>query len=331
MERAIFPAQRQAQFLQSCLSASGLDWVSLATELGVHPRTLSDWRRGKSRIPRAALVSIARKARLTVPASVSFVDEYAHVTEAGRRGAAAVIRKYGHFPVDHAKRLDGWRAWWIKEGQFKEWRYRNPKHVTLPGRSKQLAELIGILLGDGGLSRYQLQVTLNRSTDAPYVRYVKQLLEKLFDTSAGVHYSRHSLGCNVYISSVTAVSFCLRNGLTIGDKIRNGASPPGWVHVSRAYSAACLRGLIDTDGCFFVERHHVKGREYGYYRMHFVSASPVLRGFAFSTLRRLGFDPRVRGRHVTLENPEEVLRYLRVVGTSNPKHLARCLEGCVSG
>lgn len=327
MKRAVFPPGQQSLFLLECQKHLNETWPDLASAVHVHPRTLSDWRREKSRVPQGALQLIAYRAGKTIPKVVTYVGAYAHTARAGRKGAQAVMKKFGRVPVNERERLLSWRSWWQREGRYITWQHSQPQIIRTPARSKRLAEFIGIMLGDGGMSKYQLTVSLNRITDADYSRFVIGLMKELFGATVSVSETRRALVRTMYVSSIRAVAFCQRNGLTVGDKIRNGAAPPSWITASLSYSAVCLRGMVDTDGSFFAERHVIRGRMYEYRRMHFVSASSKLRLFAFETLSRLGFHPRLRNRHVTLEKPDEVVRYLRVVGTSNPKHLARSLEG----
>lgn len=49
------------------------------------------------------------------------------------------------------------------------------KNIHHPELSPQLAELAGVIFGDGGISQYQLTITLNRLSDLEYSKYVESL------------------------------------------------------------------------------------------------------------------------------------------------------------
>jgi len=52
--------------------------------------------------------------------------------------------------------------------------------VKLPSKSKRLAEFIGICIGDGCASKYQISITLNSIADRNYAPYVLNLSQSLF-------------------------------------------------------------------------------------------------------------------------------------------------------
>src|SRR6266700_3826414 len=54
------------------------------------------------------------------------------------------------------------------------------RKIKLPNKSIALAELIGICLGDGYISKYQVAITLNAVADNDYIPYVAALINTLF-------------------------------------------------------------------------------------------------------------------------------------------------------
>ena len=89
------------------------------------------------------------------------------------------------------------------------------------------------------------------------------------------------------------------------------------------YSAACLRGLMDTDGGVFLHKYRVNGKIYSYKKICFTNRSVPLLDFVEETLLRLGFNPKkilkVENKKVWLYNSNEVEEYLGLVGTSNQR------------
>ena len=52
--------------------------------------------------------------------------------------------------------------------------------ISLPKNSLALAEFVGIMLGDGHVSKYFAGIALNSIADAEYIKYVARLSKKLF-------------------------------------------------------------------------------------------------------------------------------------------------------
>lgn len=63
----------------------------------------------------------------------------------------------------------------------------------------------------------------------------------------------------IYVSRSELVKFCKDIGLVIGHKIEQKIDVPDWIKKNEKYFRACLRGLVDTDGCVFTHRYKVNG------------------------------------------------------------------------
>ena len=99
---------------------------------------------------------------------------------------------------------------------------------------------------------------------------------------------------------------------------------PDWVKDNLEFEKACMRGLMDTDGCLFWEYHKIKDKKYCYPRLSFVTASVPLRNSVVAILEKLNLHPKIRGenqRYVQIEEKEKISDYFKIVGSSNPKHL----------
>ncbi|PIU68772.1 hypothetical protein COS81_02745, partial [candidate division WWE3 bacterium CG06_land_8_20_14_3_00_42_16] len=61
------------------------------------------------------------------------------------------------------------------------------KIINIPKESKELAELFGIIFGDGGINNsWQLVISLNSNADLEYSYYVRKLLRKLFKIKVAI-------------------------------------------------------------------------------------------------------------------------------------------------
>ena len=130
----------------------------------------------------------------------------------------------------------------------------------------------------------------------------------------------------VRISRSGIIRFCVdKLGLKTGNKIKQQVDIPNWIKRNRRFSIACIRGLVDTDGCLFNHNYKVNGKLYSYKKLAFTSFSAPLRRSVFRVLKSLGMNPRLDRKDIRLESEEDVRRYFSIVGTHNRKLLNKYL------
>lgn len=323
--RILLEKGEQNKFIEKILSVISVP--EAAKLCGLSERTIRDWRREKFLMQKSAMVLLSGKTKVPLPENFKEKDDYWYANPWA--GAAAAIKKYGYVGGNPEYRIKKRREWWEKEGRFKKHNIlftRKPIHR--PGKSEALAEFIGIMLGDGGITKWaqQIKITLNNQDDKEYIVFVCQLMEKLFDRKPSVSPRKSAAASVVSISSMDLVDYLVRLGLKTGNKTKLQVDIPDWIKNNKAYSIACVRGLMDTDGCIFHECHTVKGKEYCYPRLCFVTASVPLRDSVVKILHELGLNPKIRNiskRYVQIEDKEKIKEYFKIIGTSNPKHLNR--------
>lgn len=320
-KRAVFPFGKQQAFLERIgqkLTTADIARISKCSE-----RAVRDWRREKFSMPLTAVHALARRAEVPVPKNIRTRDAYAHTSKAGKAGLAAVTAKYGRIPQDEKYRKEQWCLWWESVGRFEKNPILETKKVHKPKRDVELAEFVGIMMGDGGISKYQVVVTLHHIDDLEYASYVATLIKKLFrETPRIYHFPEKSVN-NIVVSRRDLVIYLHKLGLPIGNKIRQQIDIPEWIKKDKKFSIACLRGLIDTDGCVFTHRYRVKGKWYTYKKLSFTSASEPLLQSVHTLLQTFGFHPRIAGTDARLDRVKDMERYFSIIGSHNQKHLRR--------
>ena len=196
------------------------------------------------------------------------------------------------------------------------------KVVRLPVESIELAEFFGIMIGDGGINNlWQANVTLNTVADAQYITHVVALIERLFYATPRVMARRTRKATVISLASTTVVDFLVRMGLPRGNKLKHGLKIPGWILRQKAYKIACVRGLVDTDGCLVLHIHKVSNKKYWNLYLSFSSKSPVLLTQVADILLETGLHPSFASnrREIYLYSAQCVKKYLSIVGTSNDR------------
>ena len=192
----------------------------------------------------------------------------------------------------------------------------------MPERSNLFAEFIGIMLGDGGINnKWQANITVNAVADRKYAEYISQLCVQLFGVAPAVRKRKTKQALIISLASTSVVDFLVAQGLPRGNKLNQGLRIPDWIMENREFQVACVRGLVDTDGCLYVHKHMVAGKQYRNIGFCFTSYSPELVQQVSSILEENGIKPSVPkgGRNVYLYRAESVRKYLRIFGSSNER------------
>jgi len=323
-KRAVFPKGAQKNFLIAAQKSSGMAWQSMAKELHVSERTLADWKKEKYSLPLEALGQISRLSGVKKPINIDIKEPYWYVKKAGEVGGKRVFEKYGFIGGNPDKRKRAWRDWWEKEGKLNLNVNLRPKETKIPEKSRDLAEFTGIMIGDGGMSDRQITISSNYITDNHYIRFVKKLIKKLFGLEASVYRIKDSKCAIIVVSRVNLVKFCKSIGIKSGNKLKQNLDIPAWIKSNKKFRVPCIRGLMDTDGCVYLERHETNKKKYCYPRLSFVSYSKNLRKSTYKILSDMGFNPKIRNnRSVQIEDRQEIIKYFKTIKTNNLKHQKR--------
>ena len=325
MARVEFSNVKPEIFLEKVQNETGLAFQELANICKVHRRSFSDWKYGKCLMPLPVFNKLVKISHVNPPA-IKILPEYWHIKEAGRKGAIARNKIYGS-PGTAEGRSKGGRITCQKL-------YSNPalarklgfwvrKKINYPQKSSKLAELIGILIGDGGITNYQVRVTLNKETDKEYVLYVVKIFEDLFHLNPTTREEKDEKVCEVVVSSRNLVEHLIKLGLKKGNKIKQQIDIPGWIKKNRKFKIACLRGLVDTDGCFYIDIHRIKTKHYFNPGIDFTTYSFPLFLSVKKILEDLSYHPTGEKEHVRLRRENEIIRYFEEIGSNNTKHVLK--------
>lgn len=323
-KRAFLPKNQQKKFINKILSKIP---VKKAAKLcSISERTIRDWRREKFSMDFKSIQKLSKTANAPLPKNIKTKSRYWYVKNGSSAGGIAVLKKYGRIGGDPEYRKKKWFEWWEKEGKFKKHPIINVcLLVKKPKKSNELSEFIGILIGDGGITKRQITITLNHIDDKEYSKFVIKLIKKLFNITPSVYHDAENSINDIVISRSELVKFFVLLGLPIGNKIKQQIDIPEWIKRNKNFLIACLRGLIDTDGCVFVHSYKVKNKIYNYKKMAFSSRSKPLIISVYSFFKRIGLSPRITrdGKNVRIESKNDIKKYFQIFGSHNSKHLKK--------
>ena len=322
-KRVKFPEGQQKAFLELAQKKLNLTNDQLADLCKVHIRSLTDWKREKYLMSYPAFKKL-RYRKITTPKNLEMKEPFWYVSNGSLAGWLAVKKKYGgRVPVNEAYRKKRWYEWWNKKGRYrKDLITGATKPLNPPKVSKELAEFVGILLGDGGITKNQITITLHAVDDKEYKNFVVKLITKLFGIKPAIYKSKSSPVNKIAISRTELVKFCCEKlGLKIGNKVKQQVGIPSWIDKSKIRTKYCIRGLFDTDGCFYIDKHRYKEKIYYNAGMNFTNRSLPILNFFKTKLEKLGFHPTQKTYSVPLRKEGEIRKYFKEIGSSNYKHI----------
>jgi len=316
----------QSKFILDSKANLDLTWVAFARKLKINPRTLSDWAKEKFCISVVAAKMISKLSKLPIPKGYVVVKWNNHMRDISKHGGHARVVKYGKVSTNEEYRKEKWKQWWKEIGQYRKNAdgFQSLLKIKIPTKTNLLAEFVGIMLGDGGISKYNISITLS-SKEKQYILFVSNTLNGLFGVKPKVHKLKYAKAFKIYVNRKELVDFCEQIGLIKGNKIKHQVDIPEWVKENRNFSKACLMGLIDTDGCFYNNSYFINGKKYSYFKIAFISASKPLILSVAKILEDLGIKAKINKncRDIRITNKEHVLKYIQEVGSHNNKHVQK--------
>ena len=327
--RVRFPDGGQKQFLEEALLALDTNTSGLAETTHVCDRTIRDWRREKNNIDFYSMFLICDKIGTRLPKNITVLPLYWSTKKASKLGGKRHSELYGSPGTIEGRRRGGLRS----QEKFRldpEYAKRIGvvvrKEIKYPEKSYELAEFIGIMLGDGGISTdYQLTVSFNHKLDLKHAYYIQALIKKLFSLSTTIKIDKSCGSGDIVATGRNLVEFLYRRGIKKGNKVKNQIDVPKWIFDNPQYQSACLRGLFDTDGCIYQHKCTVGNKKYRYIKMCFSNHSMPILFAVEKMLKNLGFNPVVDKKQeaVYLNTASEVKKYFLKIGTSNPRYYNR--------
>lgn len=207
------------------------------------------------------------------------------------------------------------------------------KSIKIPRKDKRLAELIGVILGDGHISyynprkkvaTYHIRIAGNSIKDSDYFyKYLKPLTEEIFKTESSIHKSNVFNCIYLTITGKRVVEFFIKVGLKPGNKIKNNLGIPFWIRKNKSLLRACIRGLFDTDGCMY----ELKPNWPGLFQLNFKNYDKRLIKDVREALLKLGFNvSKINHNQLYITRKNDIHKFYKEIGFSNQRLLNKYLE-----
>ena len=216
--------------------------------------------------------------------------------------------------------------------EHKSW--GNIKVINIPAKDERLAELVGIILGDGNIhfyqksrdiSHYSLRIAGNYIKDYEYLtKYVANLCEDLFLIKVKFYKQPKTNCLYILLQGRLVIDFLINIGLKSGNKIKSQVTIPKWIWENDNYLKFCVRGLIDTDGCIYEMTPHWPGL----FQLNFENRNFTLLKDTRNALIKLGYSPSKicgnrtkNGTKFYVSRKAEIKKFYKEIGSSNDRNI----------
>ncbi len=208
--------------------------------------------------------------------------------------------------------------------------------IKLPSiNTHELAELVGIILGDGSIGIYKcksknkikiqhkLQITCHSEDDIEYLHYIKNIFKKLFGVELHQSFRKSEKTCDLRIFRREIVMFFLNSlDMDLAPKWNKSKIPN--LYIDNNFEIDVLRGYFDTDGSVVITNNN--GVTYPRLEMK-ICPSPMQDQF-IKILTNLGFKFGVyqigKGEiRIQINGKKELFRWISKIWFSNPKHIRK--------
>ena len=194
-------------------------------------------------------------------------------------------------------------------------KYSYSKPIKFNGVSKEFAECIGIILGDGSISRNRLEIVIDKR-DVKLRTHIKNLFNQSFPINLHEYESKNSNAVKLYYYNKNLFNLVMRFGLKNGDKIKNQIKIPYWIKENKEFMIACLRGLMITDGCVYYSK-----RDKQIYAKFTNHCFNLLNDFQ-EIAKILGFDfVKANQYNKALYKKDQVARFINALNLSDLKQV----------
>ena len=194
------------------------------------------------------------------------------------------------------------------------------KKVTIPNvNTEKFAEFYGIMLGDGCIfsDMKGIAITGDKILEKDYYeRYLFNLIKDLFDSKPKVFYEKDNRGVRIIFYSRKVCNFLSNVGFPVGLKYNKNMAFPSFILENRSSAAACIRGIMDTDGS-------LAGHPNTKIMIHLSITSPSLRKSVIDGLKELGVIGGEFNKGIMIYGRDKVNTFYRKIGFSNKKNIIK--------
>ncbi len=202
------------------------------------------------------------------------------------------------------KKIDNFLSWRNEMKRLGKIRSKYPDFR----KDGNLAELIGVIWGDGHIGKFPRTEVLrifSNASNRGFVNRYANLIEKIFEKKPSVikRTSANCINITIYQKYISK-----RLGIPTGAKGHLSVIVPRWIMRKRAHIIRFLRGLYEAEGSFCIHKPTYT------YKLFFSNKNAALLENVFRLLKMLKFHPNKSKFKVQISRKEEVFWAKELLG-----------------
>lgn len=201
------------------------------------------------------------------------------------------------------KKIDNFAAWRLRAIREGKWRTKFPPLK----KDGDLAELIGVVLGDGHIERFprtERLLIFSNSNNKGFVKRYTRLVETIFQKKTYV-YEQNGQNCTRI--SLYEKNISKRLGIPTGSRKDIVVTVPAWILRKRAHVLRYLRGLYEAEGSHSI---HLPTSTH---KFVFSNTNQSMLKNVVKLLRMLKLSPHDDALRVQLSRKSEVEEAIRLI------------------
>jgi len=201
------------------------------------------------------------------------------------------------------KKINNFAKWQKEMRRLGKWPRRKGRTLAypLPKRTGDLAEFVGVMLGDGNIFKFPRTEALTVASNAKNIGFIRRyslLIEKIFSKKPTLN--KPYGGCvriRLYQKGISR-----RLGIPTGSRKNCNTKIPFWILQNKEYLKRYLRGLYEAEGSFCVHKPTYT------YKFLFSNKNKSLLKNVYQALEILGFHPHKSKDKIQVSKKEEVYK-----------------------
>jgi len=201
------------------------------------------------------------------------------------------------------RKIDNFKVWRDRmraEGKIKS------KYPLLK-KDGNLAELIGVVLGDGHIWKYERTEELSIFSNANNPGFVKRysrLMNLVFNRKPTIrsHSKKNCIRIRIYEKYISK-----RIGVPVSPRLNKKIIIPKWILNKRNYMIRYLRGLYEAEGS-----HSIHLPTYTY-KFHFSNNNKSMLKNVYNLVSKIGFHPHKSKNAIQVSRKSEILDLIKLI------------------
>ncbi len=200
-----------------------------------------------------------------------------------------------------------------KIDNFAKWREKMKKSGKIKSnyppleQNGDLAELIGVILGDGYIGKFprtEILAIFSNSNNPGFIKRYATLTEKIFDKKPALLKKKNE---NCIKISIYEKNISTRLGIPTGARKDQKIRIHRWISENKEYLKRYLRGLYEAEGSFCIHKPTYT------YKFLFSNRNTSLLNNVYQSLRVLGFHPHRSKNKIQISRKEEVYKIKNLI------------------